>query len=70
MNGVIEKRLPYLNPQIFRTDVKNQIIPKLADLPRRDTWVFRKVEPQSLDLDSIPTYEKTQTQMEQLLPII
>lgn len=84
LTGYVEKRLPNLNPNIFRTapaadkshghpstpkDFK-QLIPTQEHLNQKRGSVFKKIDLSVLDFSKIPTYKKTDREMREIMPLL
>ena len=75
--GCTEKRLPNLNPNIFRTDESSkaprgfvQKIPDQAYRQAKRGSVFQKIDLSVLDSQEIPSYSKTDEELKEILPLL
>ena len=76
-----EKRVPALNPNMFRTAQslpmsKNtpssfkQVIPNRESMNQKRGSVFKKIDMSVLDFSKIPNYKKTDKEMREILPLL
>ena len=86
LTGCVEKRLPNLNPNIFRTAPSagkrgsqghpstpkdfKQLIPTAEHLNQKRGSVFKKIDLSVLDFSKIPNYKKTDREMREIMPLL
>ena len=78
-DDVVNKRLPNLNANIFRTNQSGavgrpsnftQVVPSQEYRENKRGSVFQKVDLNSLDFSKIPNFKKTAKQMDEIMPLL